>query len=161
MSHEEVDRRNFNRLTAAALGGMLSGALSGCGSRNEPAPSGVSPAPGAAGSEGADSDGSAVAAADKHLCRGLNDCKGLGAGSENACRGQGQCATYEHHACAGENACKGQGGCGENPGQNACKGQGGCHVPLMESAWEQVRARKVQEWQAAKLEFADAPPAKE
>jgi hypothetical protein len=161
MTHDEVDRRNFNRLTAAALGGMLTGFISGCGSRNEPAQSAASPAPGPIGGEEANSAAGALAAADKHLCRGLNDCKGLGVGGDNACRGQGQCATYEHHACAGENSCKGQGGCGENPGQNACKGQGGCHVPLMESAWEQVRAREEQEWKAANQEFAEAPPAKE
>jgi hypothetical protein len=102
---------------------------------------------------------SGVAAGEKHLCRGLNDCKSQGEGGQNACRGQGECATHQRHDCAGENACKGQGGCGEKVGLNDCKGQGGCAVPLMEEAWKTVRARKEESWQAANQEFADAPPA--
>lgn len=152
MSQDELSRRKFNHLTAAALSGMLAGAALGCRSQSE------SDSSGSAATNGA---GDAVATGDKHLCRGLNDCKGQGAGGDNACRGQGQCATYDHHSCASENACKGQGGCGENPGLNACKGQGGCAVPLMESAWETVRARKEEAWKAADEEFAAAPPPRE
>ncbi len=145
MSQEGLNRRSFNRLAAAAFGGMMTGAAIGC--RQETAPNGAS------------SNNDAVAAGEKHLCRGLNDCRGQGFGGANECRGQGQCATYERHSCAGENACKGQGGCGENPGLNSCKGQGGCAVPLMESAWEIVRARKEQEWKANNAPFGEAPPA--
>ena len=77
---------------------------------------------------------------DKHVCRGLNTCKGLGRSKENACAGQGTCASIADHACAQQNECKGQGGCGADPAFNACKGMGGCHVPLMDEAWTKARA---------------------
>jgi hypothetical protein len=159
MSQDELNRRNFNRLTAAALGGMVAGASWGCGSKSDPN-AGVAPPSGPGAPTGGDAvEGGSVAAGEKHVCRGLNDCKGQGAGGENACRGQGQCATYERHDCAGENACKGQGGCGETVGLNDCKGQGGCALPLMEEAWKAVRARKEGAWNAANQQFAEAPPA--
>lgn len=136
-----LDRRQFHQLSAAALAGLIAGAAQGCGGSSEPAANGV------------------AAAGEKHLCRGLNDCKGQGKSGMNDCRGQGTCATYPEQACATQNACKGQGGCGENPGLNDCKGQGGCHVPLMDSAWEKVRTRMEEKWKAAGQEFAAAPPA--
>ena len=37
--------------------------------------------------------------ADKHVCKGMN-----------ACKGQGGCSTKEN-SCAGANSCKGKGGC--------------------------------------------------
>jgi hypothetical protein len=151
MSQDELDRRHFHRLTAAAFGGLMAGTSWGCRSQDASQPSGGESS--SATGEGGD----AVAVSDKNLCRGLNDCQAKGAGGDNACRGQGQCATFEHHTCAAQNACKGQGGCGENPGLNACKGQGSCSVPLMEPAWEKVRARKEQEWQAADQDFGAAP----
>ncbi|HEX5102827.1 MAG TPA: twin-arginine translocation signal domain-containing protein [Pirellulaceae bacterium] len=142
MNDEAVNRRDFHKLTAAAIGGLTAGALLGC--RSEPAagpPTAVSP----------------VATGDKHLCRGLNECKGQGKGGENACRGQGACATVAESSCGGNNECKGLGGCGDTVGANECKGQGGCHVPLMESAWDTLRKRKETEWAEKKLEFAGAP----
>jgi hypothetical protein len=75
----------------------------------------------------------------KHVCKGMNDCKGQGGGpknvaGKNSCKGQGACATVAKHECKGHNECKGQGGCsaGENgcAGKNTCKGKGGCQVPL-------------------------------
>jgi len=63
---------------------------------------------------------------DKHACKGLNGCKGLGADGKNACKGQGSCASKAYkHSCAGKNACKGQGA----GGKNECKGKGTCAVP--------------------------------
>lgn len=152
MTHEDLDRRNFHRLAAAALSGMVAGAMLGCRSESDTPPD----ASDASLAESGESGG-ALSASDKNLCRGLNECKGQGTGGDNACRGQGECATYEHHSCAGENACKGQGGCGENPGLNSCKGQGGCAIPLMASAWDTVRQRKEAEWKAANQEFGEAP----
>jgi hypothetical protein len=140
MNHS-LDRRDFHRLTAAALSGLASGAVLGCGK------SGDGGRPGDA----------AVAKADVHLCRGLNDCKGLGKDGMNDCRGQGSCATAKEHSCGGQNECKGLGGCGEKVGANDCKGQGGCHVPLMDSAWDTLRKRKEAEWADKKLEFGQAP----
>jgi hypothetical protein len=145
MSSESLDRRRFHALSAAALSGLVAGTLAGCGPKNV----GV-------GQTDENSAGE-VALGEKHLCRGLNDCKGQGVAGKNDCRGQGECATFEKHTCAHENACKGQGGCGENPGLNDCKGQGGCSVPLMDSAWDIVRKRKEAEWTKAEQEFGQAP----
>jgi hypothetical protein len=141
---DSIDRRRFHELTAAALGGLAAGAVIGCGGTDQPAAG-----PG---------DGKAVA--DAHLCRGLNECKGKGKGGDNACRGQGACATAKEHSCSGQNECKGLGGCGASPGENSCKGKGGCAVPLMESAWDKVRAKKEEEWKGKNAEFGTAPEAK-
>jgi hypothetical protein len=142
MSQHELDRRQFHHLTAAALGGLVAGATLGCGGKTQP----VASAP--------------AGATDKHLCRGLNECKGQGAGGKNDCRGQGDCATVEHHGCGGENTCKGLGGCGESVGANDCAGKGGCHVPLMESAWDTMRKRLEDKWTKASQKFGAAPPEK-
>ena len=137
-----LDRRDFNKLTAAALSGLTVGATWGCrGGTSKP--------------EVKTDD--AVAMADVHLCRGLNECKGKGKDGKNECRGQGSCATVKEHSCGGQNECKGLGGCGETVGQNDCKGQGGCHVPLMESAWDTLRKRKEADWVEKKLEVGQAP----
>lgn len=144
MTNQPFDRRDFHKLTTAALGGLAAGALLGCGS--EPA-GGPGPAV------------TPTAAGDVHLCRGLNDCKGQGKGGENACRGQGACATAKESSCGGQNECKGLGGCGDTVGANECKGQGGCHVPLMDGAWTKLRTKKETEWAEKKLDFS-TPPAK-
>lgn len=143
MQPNELDRRDFNRLTAAALGGLAAG-LAGCTSK---------PAADKAAGD------TTIAKADVHLCRGLNDCKGQGKDGKNDCRGLGTCATAKEHSCGGQNECKGLGGCGETAGANECKTHGGCHVPLMESAWDTIRKRKEGEWKEKKLDFGP-PPAK-
>jgi hypothetical protein len=147
-SGDDCNRRDFNRLTVAAVGGLMAGLGQG-----------------------------ALAAADDketkqekkeiHVCRGLNSCKGQGTSADldgdgkadmNACAGQGACATAKHITCGGENACKGQGGCGSAPGENSCKGQGHCHVPLVDGAWKKARARFEARMKAAKKEFGNPPP---
>jgi hypothetical protein len=139
-----LDRRRFHELSAAALGGLVAGTLAGCGSN---------------GGNQKPVANKAAAAADteKHLCRGLNECKGQGASGKNDCRGQGDCATIPAHECGGRNDCKGQGGCGPDVALNECKGKGGCHVPLMESAWETVRKRTEAAWTETKQLFGQAP----
>jgi len=140
MSGQRLDRRDFNKLTSAAIGGLAAGTILGCGS--EP-PAGPAVTPTAAG--------------DVHLCRGLNECKGQGKGGDNACRGQGTCHTAKEAKCGGENECKGLGGCGDTVGANECKGQGGCHVPLMDGAWKKLREKKEAEWGGKQQEFSPAP----
>lgn len=95
-----------------------------------------------------------AAAADKnakHVCKGMNDCKGQGGGpkgmaGKNSCKGQGECATVAKHDCKGMNDCKGQGGCstGDNgcAGKNSCKGKGGCQVPLKAKKSLHLRPRR-------------------
>jgi hypothetical protein len=134
-----VTRRDFTKLASAALSGVMAGAmLAGCepGPKNGP-------------TTGKDKDGTAAPtkddkartaiAADRHACRGLNECKGTGVDAKNACAGQGACATAAAHSCQGHNDCKGQGGCGETPGANECKGKGGCHVPMSGEMWAKAR----------------------
>ena len=142
MANGPIDRRDFHRLTTAALGGLAAGSILGCGG------------------EPADGPGALVTPTrgpEIHLCRGLNECKGQGKGGENACRGQGACATAAAASCGGNNECKGLGGCGETVGANECKGQGGCHIPLMDAAWDTLRKRKEAEWKDKSLEFSAAP----
>jgi hypothetical protein len=162
MKREELTRRDFHRLTAAAMGGLVAGTIAGCGGEDEPAPgnggaqhSGQPPAghdaaggheaAGAAGGDGAKYDVSLLLE-EPHVCRGLNTCMNKGASGENACAGQGTCATAEHHTCHQANACKGQGGCGDYPGQNTCKMQSECGVPLSEGTWEKARAAFEKIW---------------
>jgi hypothetical protein len=140
----ELDRRRFNELSAAALAGLAAGTLAGCGDgspKRQPVGKGTQ----------------VTVEGDRHLCRGLNDCRGQGRSGNNECRGQGDCATLAEHSCGGQNECKGQGGCGENPGLNECKGHGGCSVPLMDAAWDKVRERKVAAWTNANEKYGVAP----
>jgi hypothetical protein len=141
MKKESVSRRDFNKLSAAAFGGMMAGTALGA---------------------------SRVLAADEeeakkeiHVCRGLNSCKGQGADGKNACAGQGNCATAKAHTCGGSNECKGQGGCGGKWGENACKGQGKCAVPLKDHAWKGARAKFEERMKKAGKEFGAAPAKKE
>jgi hypothetical protein len=151
MSQEKLTRRDFNALTAAAVGGLVAGTVAGCTtSHTDQAPP--------AGGTGNSSTTRPVAAGEKHVCRGLNACKGQGAGGTNACAGQGACATASHHACGGLNDCKGQGGCGETAGENACKGMGGCHVPLGADKWDKVREKFEAKMQAAGKQVGPPPP---
>jgi hypothetical protein len=151
MGQRHLDRRDFHKLTTAALGGLAAGTILGCSNKGAPdkmAPPGVGDA--------------VLAKAEVHLCRGLNECKGQGKDGKNTCRGQGTCATAKEHTCGGQNECKGLGGCGGTEGANDCKGKGGCRVPLMadppgESAWDKLRKKKEAEWTEKKLEVGAAP----
>ena len=161
MDKNDLNRRDFHKLTAAAFSGLLAGLAAGCGS-DETAENQQPPSPAAeetSGTAGGQlTEAEEILLAEPHVCRGLNACKGQGKGGENACAGQGACAsTAAAHMCAGQNACKGQGGCGSNPGMNACKGQGGCSVPLMEHAWDTARKAFETAMKKQGKEFGAAP----
>lgn len=95
---------------------------------------------------------------EKHVCRGLNTCKGKGKGGNNSCAGTGKCATADAHSCSGQNACKGQGGCGENAGQNSCKGHGNCEVPINDKKnWTAARKAYEKQMKKAGKKFGAAP----
>jgi len=170
MKKTDLNRRDFNRLTMAAFGGIVAGTAIGCGQGGEEPAAGTGgggePAPPSepAGEEpaaGEPAGEEAVAAndweGDVHVCRGLNACNGKGAGGENACRGQGNCATAEAHGCHASNACQYQGGCGDSVGQNSCKGKGECGVPLSDGAWAKARAAFEAAMQKSEKDFGDAP----
>jgi hypothetical protein len=161
MTDPDLKRRDFSKLTLAALGGLVSGTVIGCSddtATTKPAASGT----GGAGSEGKAPKHDAAGKPETqevaaHACRGLNDCKS----AANECRGQGSCATKEwYHDCSGMNNCKGQGGCGDNPITNDCKGKGGCHVPLMEESWDKARTTMEAKWKTADQAFGTAPAKK-
>ena len=150
MQDKKLNRRDFDRLTAAAVGGLLAGA-------------------GAAGAAfGADDEPKVPKKDPKknpllgepHVCRGINMCKGLGADKKNACAGQGACATAKAHFCHFENECRGQGGCGAKPGENACKGKGECAVPMSSKAWKRARARFEELMKKEGKKVGPAPPKK-
>ena len=153
MSQKDYTRRDFHKLSAAALGGMLSVGAIGCGGSDKPAESTPAGADDAASGE---AETSTVA---KHACRGLNECKGQGASGKNDCAGAGTCATIEHHICGGHNQCKGQGGCGQTPGANECAGKGGCHVPMTGGMWEKARDLFEERMDEKGVELNPAPEA--
>ncbi|MFN0197726.1 MAG: hypothetical protein ACKVT0_13360 [Planctomycetaceae bacterium] len=162
MSTNDFNRRDFHRLSISALGGMLAGGAVGCSSQQEPPPksagtSSPSAPPDAANPTGEAAISEPVILSEKHVCRGLNTCKGKGKGGENDCAGKGACALATEHTCGGSNDCKGQGGCGKDPGQNACKGQGSCHVPLMDSIWQDARTAFEKAMKETGKEFGPAP----
>ena len=160
MKKRELDRRQFTKLTAAALGGMVSGTMIGCGGGGNNA---SDPAPNDNVGTEMDNEGEVAAndwTSDTHVCRGLNACMNKGAG-ENDCAGKGACATAKAHSCHEENDCKYQGGCGESVGQNACKGKGECAVPLGKGAWKKARDAYEATLKGNKKTFGEAPPAKE
>jgi hypothetical protein len=136
MDRKEMNRREFQRLGAAALGGMMLGA---------------------AGLQSVVHAEDNPLLSDPHVCRGLNTCKGKGADGKNTCAGQGTCATAEKHTCHAANQCKGQGGCGAHPGENQCKGQGACNVPLKDAVWKKARTKFEQLMTAKKAPFGKAP----
>lgn len=181
MQKHQPSRRDFHQWSLAALGGALAGSVAGCGGdppRNE-TPQGAAVTPGVTATPGATATGAAeedafvgaegmdlkLLLAEKHVCRGLNTCKGKGGCGEtkgaNECAGQGACATVEHHDCGSVHDCKGQSGCGQTAGVNACKGQGGCAVPVMDSAWEVARARFEELMKAEGKSIGPAPAKQE
>ncbi len=139
MDKSELNRREFQRLTGAALGGMLLGA-------------------GALKSSlfAAEEKNPLISTKD-HVCRGLNTCKGQGADKKNSCAGTGSCAVAKKHTCHASNDCKGQGGCGAHPGENACKQQGECAVPLKDATWAKARKRFEELMKADGQKFGPAP----
>ena len=140
MQNNGLDRRDFHKLTLAALGGMVAGTAVGCG--GGAAPNAAAPGkPVAATASSTDlTEVEKLIIDEPHVCRGLNSCKALGRGKDNDCAGLGTCASMVDASCGGNNKCKGQGGCGELPGMNSCEGKGACHIPLMDKQWEQARA---------------------
>jgi hypothetical protein len=140
MDKSELNRREFQRLTGAALGGMLLGAGA--------LKSSLLAAP------AADSN---PLLGDNHVCRGLNTCKAKGADKKNSCAGTGSCAVAKKHTCHASNDCKGQGGCGAHPGENTCKGMGECAVPLKPATWTKARKRYEELMKAAGEKFGPAP----
>jgi hypothetical protein len=135
---DSISRRDFHKLTSAALGGMMAGTVIGCSSNVKEAK---------------------AAAVEVHACRGLNACKEQGADKKNDCAGQGSCSTAKEHACAGQNDCKHQGGCGEAPGLNDCKTKGGCSVPMKGDMWEKARAHFEEQMKKDGKQFGVAPMA--
>lgn len=173
MADSEFNRRDFNRLTLAAFGGIVAGTIAGCAGEGDDGAGGGdgggtgggTGAGGGATSEtppvDAGDDTAAVdpslLAEEPHVCRGLNTCENKGKSGENACAGQGTCATATAHSCHGMNECKGQGGCEDTAGKNTCEGKGACSVPLGEETWTKVRAQFEEQMKAAGTEVGPAP----
>jgi hypothetical protein len=146
MKDRELDRRDFERLTAAALGGLLAGAALGRSASAADTP------------PGKDKSKNPMLG-EPHVCRGINMCKGLGKTKDNACAGQGACATAKAHTCHADNECRGQGGCGKTPGENECRGKGECGVPMSTGAWKRART-KFEELMAKEGKKVGPAPAK-
>jgi hypothetical protein len=155
MNSKPLDRRQFQQLLGAALGGLATGASIGCnGDKDGGSTAGGTPTATATGTA------DVAAKANVHACRGLNECKGQGADGKNACAGQGACATTKHHSCGGMNECKNLGGCGPKAGANECKGQGSCQVPMHTGAWETARKHFEERMKGKGNTVGPAPAAK-
>jgi hypothetical protein len=157
-NQQELSRRSFHRLTAAAFGGVLSGTLTGCGNQSATGPAdtqAASKADAGSATKGATTAGATPVA---HACRGLNECKGQGKDHKNACAGQGTCFTVTHD-CAAQNDCNSQGGCGGTNGFNDCKGKGGCgHFPIQDKVtWKKARERFEARMKVASKKVGPAP----
>lgn len=137
MKKDNVNRRDFNKLTVAAMGGLMAGSFAGCGGdKTDKTEKTGKTDENAEGNGEGKKDDVLAAWTSKHVCRGLNACKGQGADKMNECAGKGTCATVEHHTCHYKNSCKNLGGCGETVASNECKGKGECGVPLSETTYE-------------------------
>jgi hypothetical protein len=147
MKNSELNRRDFQRLTAAAVGGLLAGA-------------GVTDSALAADLPSKKDKDKNPMLGEPHVCRGINMCKSLGAGKQNDCAGQGTCATAKAHGCHADNECRGQGGCGAKPGENSCKAKGECGVPMSSGTWKKARARFEELMKAEGKKVGPAPPKK-
>ncbi len=135
----ELNRREFAKLTLAALAGVSAGSQSAVAAetvRRRP-------------------DNPLLS--DPHVCRGLNTCRGKGADRRNRCAGTGACATARYHTCKTHNDCRGQGGCGEQPGENECRGWGACDVPLKPRVWNLAR-RRFEELMKQRRRWFGVPP---
>ena len=92
MKRDHVNRRDFNKLTMAAMGGMMAGSLIGCGTKKTEKTEANSEEPDA-NAKGEENEETVAASWEgPHVCRGLNACKGKGKTGKNACVGQGECA---------------------------------------------------------------------
>lgn len=139
MQDNGLDRRDFHKLTVAALSGLVAGTTLGCTGGGPPAVKDSTSSSTSTAAIETLSEAEQLIVDEPHTCRGLNSCKNLGRSKDNACAGQGTCASIADSSCGGNNECKGQGGCGDLPGMNSCKGKGGCHIPLMDEAWKNAR----------------------
>ena len=153
----KLTRRDFNRLTATAFGGVLAGTSIGCGGDDDASSSdtvsdgdvtdpGDTATDAAAAGDGSPANGEQKLAGgelpEQNACLGLNQCKEFGKNAgEHDCAGQGSCATVMH-GCRKKNSCKYLGACDGKVGSNSCKGQGGCQVPMTpgEDLWKEARA---------------------
>ena len=117
----DPSRRDFHRLTLAAVGGLMAGLAQ---------PGQLVQADDQNKKGDNKSKKPAKPSKEIHVCRGLNSCKGQGIDWDfdgdgkldtNACAGQGACATAKHVSCNNENDCKGQGGCGSTAGTMTAK----------------------------------------
>jgi hypothetical protein len=143
MQAPEPNRREFTKLAAAAMGGLLAGLGAVRAADEKPKPKDPK---------------KPLLLQEPHICRGLNPtCKAEIKGKKHDCAGQATAHTVKEHKCKGMNDCAGEGGCGENPGENTCKGKGECAVPLSDKAWAKARKNFEAAMKKAGKKFGDAP----
>ena len=142
----DLDRRGFNKLAAAVLGGLVAGTGLARAADKKDEPKMKDPK-------------KPLLLQEPHICRGLNpSCKGEVKGKKNDCAGQAFGPTVKDHKCKGMNDCAGEGGCGDHPGENKCKGMGECAVPIKEDkTWEKARKNFEAAMKKADKKFGDAP----
>ena len=144
MQTPDLNRREFTKLAAAAMGGLLAG-VSAIRAAEDDKPKPKDPK-------------KPLLLQEPHICRGLNPtCKGEVKGKKNDCAGMSHGPTVKEHKCKGMNDCAGESGCGGHPGENQCKGMGECAVPLSDKAWAKARKNFEAAMKKAGKKFGDAP----
>jgi hypothetical protein len=144
MEPNDLDRRQFQKLAAAVLGGLVTGASAGLAEDKK--------------EDKKKDPNKPLLLQEPHICRGLNPtCKGEIKGKKHECAGQSNCAAIKAHKCKGMNDCAGLGGCGDHPGENKCKGMGDCAVPLSDDAWKKARKNFEAAMAKANKKFGPAP----
>ena len=166
----ELTRRDFNKLTATAFGGVLAGTLIGCGGNDDDAGGGGDGGGDASTTDTTTTGDNSPANGEQKLvggelpehnaCLGLNQCQEYGKNpGEHECAGQGACATASSEG-PGKNQCKFLGACLGKAGANDCIGQGECTVPLEpfgDEIWQQARAAFEKRMKAKGTEIGAAP----
>ena len=143
MDGSQMNRRDFQRLTAAALGGVIGGSMHApprrCGRRHGEVAAGRTPRLSRA----------EHLQGEKRLRRDQRQERHVPA---KAAAPRPRSTTAKARIPA-----KGQGGCGEHPGENTCKAKGSCEVPLKDKAWDKARANFEAAMKKAGKKFGPAP----
>ena len=158
-THERptLNRRDLNRLALAALGGLVTGALAGCGGKHADRGQGPTGRTRTRQDKDAGAETTPAAAGPARL-PGHQHLQEQGQeGHDQRVRRPGPLRDRGRSRLQRHERCKGQGGCGEHPGENECKGKGGCEVPLSDKTWPKARKRFEELMTKAGKKFGDRP----
>ena len=142
MSNSEFNRRQLQRLTLAAFGGMMAGASVAQAKDEVPKK---------------DKDKNPLLG-EPHVCRGLNVCKALGVDKKNACAVRAFRHGESAHVSHAQRMSR-PGRLRRAPRRELLQSPRRM-VPLMDKTWDKARKRFEELMKKDKKEFGEAPPKK-